>query len=193
MRQSRLRARIALEQNPKGTRSGLAPVELILALPVWMLLASSILLIGNLGAWRIRGHLAAREAAVRSRWPGTRAMEASLPAEWDRRSARATSASTPGGMAVDPLASHTVVRGPRFGLPGAAITLAVDETVMPTGSSALTGSASLDEPPPVWPASGVRMRIERTFPILSGECGQWHIGQQTDLRTIRLWSFPPAD
>jgi hypothetical protein len=170
-------------------RRGLAPVELVLALPVWMLLASAMVIVGNLGAWKIRGHLAVREAAVRSQWPRTRGTEANST-EWNRRSSimRVRPASNPG--TTDPLSGHTVIRGPQIVAPGFSAVISVDGEVMKTQSEAVAGEAFLNEPPAVWSKSGVRNRFVRESPILNGNTGQWSPSASGTLRCQSLWDLP---
>jgi len=173
-------------------RRGLAPVELVLALPVWMLLASAMVIVANLGAWKVRGHLAAREAAARSVWPRTRAGETNVP-EWSRPSAimQVWPASSP--AVTDPLGGHSVVRGPQIGEPGTEMTLAVDGSVMAPQSGAVAGEAFLNEPPAIWGRSGVRNRFAREYPLLDGNFGQWDASTSGGLRAPRVWMLPPIE
>ncbi len=182
-----MKLRRRLSNAGRHRRNALAPVELVLSLPIWLLLVSAMVIVGNLGAWKIRGHLAVREAAARSQWPRTR-MGESNPTEWSRPSA---------GMQVLPrseisnsdfLAGHTAVRGPQLTSPASTTALGVDSAIMQTTSSAIVGEAFLNEPPPLWPRSGVRSRYFREFPILDGNCGQWSTRQSGESRAPRLWN-----
>ncbi len=183
-RQSQLRQR-------RHARSGLAPVELVLSLPVWMLLASAMVIVGNLGAWKIRGHLAVREAAVRQQWPRTRAGDAN-PGEWSRPSAAMQSTSASAIDQSDPLQAHAVIRGPQLVVP-AAVAIGVDGMVMSPDSVLAAGEAFLNEPPPLWPRSGIRSRFSRQFPVLNGNCGQWQPGPAGALRAPQVWELPPLE
>jgi hypothetical protein len=173
-------------------RRGLAPVELVLALPVWLLLASAMVIVGNLGTWKIRGHLAVREAAVRSQWPRTRAGEANS-SEWSRSSAIMQVRPTSNPGATDPLSGHTVIRGPQISDPRTNVAISVNGDVMRTQSDAVASEAFLNEPPAVWPRSGVRNRFAREFPVLSGDFGQWGPANAGELRSPRVWSLPPLE
>ena len=177
-------------QRIRGRRNGLAPVELVLAIPIWMLLASAMVIVGNLGTWKIRGHLAVREGAARGLWPRTRMGDAQ-PGEWRRNSAGLRGLSASPIDLSDPLQLHVVVRGPQFVVPGGSLPLTVDSTLMESRSRAVAGEAFLNEPAPLWPRSGVRMRYAREYPILDGNCGIWAAGENGDLRAPRLWSLPP--
>jgi hypothetical protein len=170
-------------------RRGLAPVELVLALPVWMLLASTMLLVGHLGVWKVRGHLAVREAAARSLWPRTRTADANSR-EWARPSSVMQVRPTLSPGTADPLSEHAVIRGPRIGVAGTGLEIAVDDGVMKTSSDAVAGEAFLNEPPPVWRKSGFRSRYAREYPILGGNAGQWAPAASGSLRCQRLWQLP---
>ena len=173
-------------------RRGLAPVELVLALPIWMLLASAMVIVGNLGAWKVRGHLAAREAAARGQWPRTRNAEANS-AEWRRPSAIMQARPTWSAGPDDPLAGHSVIRGPQIDSPATAVTVDVSSQAMETRSEASAGEAFLNEPPAVWPRSGARNRFAREFPILNGNAGQWIPSVSETLRSQRVWNLPDLE
>ena len=176
----------------RNRRHGLAPVELVLALPVWMLLASAMVIVGNLGAWKIRGHLAVRESAARSQWPRTRAGEANS-AEWSRSSSLMQVRPTSNPGTSDPLIGHSVIRGPQINAPGTGAAISVDGDVMKTRSDAVAGEAFLNEPPAVWPRSGARNRFAREFPILNGNAGQWSPSALGNLRCKRVWELPSLE
>jgi hypothetical protein len=167
----------------------LAPVELVLALPVWMLLASAMVIVGNLGAWKIRGHAAVREAAMRSQWPRTRTADVA-PREWNRPSAGLQLIAGSPVSSADPLRDHAVIRGPQLSSPGSVVPIGVDAMVMEPRSQALAGEAFLNEPPPLWPRSRVRMRYHREFPIVDANCGAWLSGQSGQLRSSTIWNLP---
>jgi hypothetical protein len=51
---------------------GLAPLEFVLWLPVFLLIAALIINLGTMQTWRVRGEIAARNAAWNERWPRRR-------------------------------------------------------------------------------------------------------------------------
>jgi len=167
----------------------LAPVELVLALPVWMLLAGAMVLVGHLGTWKVRGHLAVRESAMRGQWPKTTAGSQN-PAEWRRSSAVMQVRATSAAGSTDPVAGHDVVRGPQIRVPGSAIAVSVHSETMESESRAIAGEAFLNEPPALWPRSGVRNRFAREFAILDGNAGQWSPRSGGELRCGVVWELP---
>ena len=53
------------------TRTGLAPLELVLTLPILVFVAALIFNLGVIAMWRVRGEVNSREAVWRARWPRT--------------------------------------------------------------------------------------------------------------------------
>ena len=53
------------------SRRGLAPLELVLWLPVLLFVAALMVNLGTMTAWRMRGEIVSRDAAWRARWPRT--------------------------------------------------------------------------------------------------------------------------
>lgn len=174
------------------SRAGLAPVELVLALPIWMMIAALMVLVATTGTWRIRAQAASREAAFRSVWPRNRAQDGN-PREWSVRSATMNSSvARPEVLIDDPLAGHAVIRGPDLVEPVLRTIVAVDPTVMPTSNSVIRGESSLNRGAAVWPKSGYRYRMTREFPVLSGEAGQF-IAESPNLhnrrRADQIWNI----
>jgi hypothetical protein len=176
-------------------RAGLAPVELVLALPIWLMIAALMLLVGTTAAWKIRGRIVAREAAFRALWPRTRASDP-VPDEWFPPSATMSVSPTfPAISSDDPLSSHPVIRGPRLVDPRTRRELAVDGSVMEPNSDAISGSAGLNHPAEVWRRLGFHYRVDLAFPILDGDAGQWDPTAEANgdsRRSLRIWEVPMA-
>jgi hypothetical protein len=90
----------------------------------------------------------------------------------------------------DPLAGHSVIRGPQVNSLVTGVVVDVNPQAMETRSEASAGEAFLNEPPAVWPRSGVRNRFAREFPILNGNAGQWVPSASEALRCQRAWALP---
>lgn len=54
---------------PRPSRRGLAPLELVLWLPVLLFVAALMVNLGTMTVWRMRGEIVSRDAAWRERWP----------------------------------------------------------------------------------------------------------------------------
>jgi hypothetical protein len=176
----------------RSKRPGLAPVELILALPVWMMLAALMVLMGTTGVWRLRTQVVAREAAFRAVWPRNRGADGNPQEWWAPSAAMSTAPASPAVMTDDPLASHAVIRGPVLVEPLLRLDMTVDPAVMPTANSVIRGEASLNHDAAVWQRSGYRYQMSREFPVLSGESGQF-TADSLDLRdrrrASRIWEL----
>ena len=105
-------------RRPPGRRRGLAPLELVLALPILMMLTALMVGLGARWCWKIRGYSMARHAAWSSRYPRSVGINP-RPDYWpaDARASAGPADDAPG--LDNPLAYHLVVRSP--GWPAAAI------------------------------------------------------------------------
>jgi len=103
---------------PHPRRSGLAPLELVLSLPILLIVMSLMVLAGWMGMWKVRAQVHARQAAWRAISPRTGAGDPN-PAGWPtpatmqvERGTPILAGSPPGLSAYD---AHRVVRGPSLG------------------------------------------------------------------------------
>jgi len=94
-------------------RRGLAPLELVLWLPVLLFVAALMVNFGTMAAWRVRGEIVSRDAAWRVRWPRTGQGEnRPLDKVWpDPAVMRVETAAGVDGLD-DPSIQQPVVRGP---------------------------------------------------------------------------------
>ncbi len=112
------RCRVALRTADRtGVRRGLAPLELVLWIPILLMVAALMVIYGTSAAWRIRGETASRDAVWRVLEPRTGANEPRPPAKvWPHDAGGATYrfADDPNQIVEldDPAIDHPVVRGP---------------------------------------------------------------------------------
>jgi hypothetical protein len=97
--------------NPhSASRNGLAPLELVIATPLLMMVMALMIIFGNAAYWKVRGLSVARNAAWSNRWPRNGTDEPT-PSPW-----APGNFSQRGGPVVDvldhPSLQHAVVRGP---------------------------------------------------------------------------------
>ena len=64
-----------MQRSLRVRRAGLAPLEMVLWLPILLFVAALMVNMGTSQAWRIRGEVVARDAAWRTRWPRQGASE----------------------------------------------------------------------------------------------------------------------
>jgi hypothetical protein len=168
----------------RGRRSGLAPLELVLSIPLLMMILCLIIIAGTAAVWKVRTAVNSREAAFRT---VGRDIDRLVPGHW------------PGSMAIDrvrqvdlvfdPFLGHQVVRGPVVGQ------LVVDVELLNMISGTHVGSAEIDRDLPVWRRLPYRNHYVRDTPIFSGPTWQHRsmgIGND-DSRVRRLYpNFSPS-
>src|SRR5688572_18090339 len=71
-------------RRPSGScrRHGLAPMELVLWLPVLLFMVALLVNYGTMATWRIRGEVVAHDAAFRARWGRSGNNEGRLTGQW---------------------------------------------------------------------------------------------------------------
>ncbi len=167
-------------------RSGLAPLELVAALPVLLFVAALIVNFGALAAWRVRGEIVARDQAWRARRPRTGANEAPS-AIWP---AGATS-DLIGGPQILALAhpelQHAVVRGP---LPHGFFV----EQLLDPARGYYQGRASVTRRFPMLSRLGPYVSGNIRHPLLDQKWPGWEMGiPNVHRRSLRLYGFPVTD
>lgn len=92
-------------------RTGLAPLELVLALPILLFLMALMVNYGTVASWKVRGLAASRHALWSSRWPRTPAIHP-RPRSWPTSAALGAGGSAAATSLDDPRVDLPVVRGP---------------------------------------------------------------------------------
>lgn len=148
-------------------RRGLAPLELVLALPILLFTMALIINHGTVAAWKVRALVTARHAAWASRWP----RDASLTPRAAYWPSQGTSVGvTPSDIPAldDPRIDRPVVRGP---LPNLEVHSDLLEPIhgLSEGTSSLT----------------------RNFPLL-GRIGPYHLNAHASILDNH-WQFQRTD
>jgi len=100
-------------RRPPRLRRGLAPLELLLWLPVLMFVVALFVNVGTMQAWRVRGEIASRDAAWRARSPRAGADEPRPVARvWPPPARFETDDEALLPHLDDPRLDHPVARGP---------------------------------------------------------------------------------
>ncbi|MFG0335491.1 MAG: hypothetical protein ACF8TS_19195, partial [Maioricimonas sp. JB049] len=156
-------------------RAGLAPLELVLSLPLLLMLMALMIIIGTAGAWKIRTDANSRQAVFRAMWPRSGANDPK-PSNYFPPSTRlAWTSASPSPLGSDPFADYEVVRGPAIGNP---LNGSILEVILPTLDITLglrTGTASIDHELPLWPRLDRRNNFVRDTQIFAGN--QWQHNQ----------------
>ncbi len=110
-------------------RSGLAPLELVLSLPIMLFVMGLMIVFGTAGAWKARAHANARQAVWRTIWPRTGDNDAN-PRGWPTSADMRVEDPDTSYVDDDPYAPFAVVRGPRLVDPDSGNTIPVKEDLL---------------------------------------------------------------
>jgi hypothetical protein len=167
-------------------RFGLAPLELVVALPILLFVCALMVNFGTLAAWRVRGEIVSRDAVWRARWPRTGERE-SPSATWPVGARSGTVGGPQIGELDHPDLQHAVARGP---LPNG---FAVKDTLDPLRGYQ-EGNASIVRRYPMLPRLGPYRSgdIEHPFLDLKWPCSEMGI-PNVFRRSKRLYDLPTTD
>lgn len=130
------------------SRSGLAPLEMVLSLPILLFIMALIINFGALASWKVRGLSAARHAVWSSRWPRTRSAFP-RPTYWlPPESGMGAVAAGDVAELDDPRVDLPVVRGP---LPSGFV---VNERLLDPARGLRRGNALREDDYPLLPGIG---------------------------------------
>jgi hypothetical protein len=169
------------------TRRGLAPLELVLCLPVLLFVLALIVDAGSKSCWKMRGLVAARDAAWRSRYGRS---GANLPNAVPWRSPATMEAGPAGANANLQRAEldQVVVRGPTLG------SFLVDRDLLDQTRGGWVGSSQRVWIPPLLPKLGAAP-MNQQHPLIDGK---WQYSQMGIPSTIWrripfIYTLPQAD
>jgi len=112
---SRIRSSFSLKGpvGPRRSRAGLAPLELVISLPVLLGLMGLMINLGTVASWKVRSANIARESVWSTRWP--RGAAASQRLNWPAFPTGGVAQGQPLAVLDDPSVDLPVVRGPALG------------------------------------------------------------------------------
>ncbi|MFG0296294.1 MAG: hypothetical protein ACF8PG_10340 [Maioricimonas sp. JB045] len=163
------------QHQTRQKRAGLAPLELVLSLPLLLMLMALMIIIGTAGAWKIRTDANSRQAVFRAMWPRSGANDAKPYNYFPPSAQLGWDSTSPSPLASDPYADYVVVRGPVVTAP---LTGSILEVILPTldiTDGLRTGTASINHELPLWPRLGRRNNFVRDTQIFAGN--QWQHNQ----------------
>lgn len=164
-----------------SNRRGLAPLEMVMVLPLLMMIMSMIIVFGYMISWKLRTETVARDAIWRDR-SDRFANEFATPIEWNERlDPTDPSIWTSRGNNIAEFeneleTNHPIIAGP---IPQ----VAVREQVLEFGRGVRIGVADLDEQTPIFSTlSPVQFRVNHA--ILDNQFRYWQLGHGNFQRRI---------
>ncbi len=167
-------------------RFGLAPLELVLALPVLLFVTALMINFGTLATWRVRGEIVSRDAAWRARWPGRGQTQLPSPT-WPHDALSEARGGAQIGELDHPDLLHAVTRGP---LPNGFAVRGILDPV----DGYRQGHASIVRRYPLLPRLGIYRSGDIGHPLLDHPwtCSQMRIGNLSR-RTAVLYALPNTE
>lgn len=183
---------------PAGlARSGLAPLEFVLSLPLLLMIMAMIIIVGTAGAWKVRTHANARQAMARALWPRTGAGDPKPASWWPDTAVMSAGPANPAPFDADPFAQHQVVRGPQISAQQGSGFLRVDTDLMDVTQGLFAGYSSIDRELPLWKQLPYRNAYHRQAQVFSSNHWQFQqmgLADNYDRRTRVLYpDFNLAD
>lgn len=170
--------------NTRRQRRGLAPLELVLSLPVLLFAMALIVGIGAAACWKVRTQVTARHRAWSDRWPRT-VNWIQRPNEWPQ-SATWESRATPALTTIDlPALQSPVVRGPLDG------GIRVDDTLLDPSLNVSQGHSHIERLPPLMPGLG-KYKLDVNHDILNSrwQFRQMGFGSNVQRRLPKIYDLP---
>ncbi len=136
----------SLARSARGDRRGLAPLELVLALPLLLMIMALAVYVGNMASWKLRALNVARDSAWNARWP--RSGTTPWPMGWPQTASRNVAAAGNLQVLYDAGLDQPVVRGPMLGQ------TQVYRNLLDPTQGLVQGTSSIQRPAPMLPKLG---------------------------------------
>lgn len=171
---------------PRGNRGGLAPLELVIALPLLLFVMALMINFGTVSSWRIRELAVARQTVWASRYP--RSLQAvPRPAYWPTAANLGVHGDPDATTLQDPRVDMPVVRGPFIG------DFAVNRDLLDPGRHIRSGRAGLTRDFPLLASLGpYRMDTETELLDNRWEFSRTGMSHNSDHRIPAIYSLPTA-
>jgi hypothetical protein len=137
-----------MKQQRATRRKGLAPLELVLVLPVLLFVMALMINLGTGGAWKLRTQINSRQAAWRA-LEHRSGQNDPHPGNWPADAVLDNSPASPSPVPFDPFAGHDVVRGPVLADPVTGEFLPVRQGYLDMIPGLLQGTAEITRPYPL--------------------------------------------
>lgn len=170
-------------------RAGLAPLELVLVLPILLFVMALMINLGTGGAWKIRTQINARHAAWRSLEQRSGQGDPH-PGNWPADATLQSSVSNSSPVPFDPYAGQAVVRGPVIVDPITGKYLPVRTGYMNLRPNLVDGEAAISRPYPLLQKLPGDLSFRRDHVVFDGTRFQFpsmNLGSNTTRRAPGLY------
>ena len=179
-------------QHSKATpRKGLAPLELVLVLPLLLFVMALMMNLGTGGAWKIRTQINARQAVWRALEQRT-GQNDPHPGNWPADARLDSGTTGPSPVPFDPFAGQPVVRGPVLIEPAQGKFLPVQRDYLNLLPDLLQGIAEITRPYPLLQSLPGNLAFVRNHVIFDGTRFQFptmNLGSNTVRRVLGLYAL----
>ena len=134
----------------RSSRSGLAPLELVLSLPILLFLMALAINFGNAACWKLRAANVARNAVWSTRWPRGGLGTVPQPPGWPAAGSRGVAGAGNVQALYDGSIDQPVVRGPTLGQPPNQVNVFRD--LLDPTRGLMQGTSSIRRSPPLMPS-----------------------------------------
>lgn len=165
-------------------RRGLAPLELVLSLPLLLAVAALFVGLGAAASWKIRTQVNARQRVWSDRWPRAGAFNP-RPTNWPQQAPLEVVTAPPlTSIDLEPLQAP-VVRGPLGGQ------IVVDDTLFDPALQVIEGHAHLERRPPLLPRLGAyELDVRHDLLDRRWQYRQMGLVSNTQRRIPRIYDLP---
>ncbi|HUY90519.1 MAG TPA: TadE family protein [Pirellulales bacterium] len=173
-------------------RRGLAPLEFVMCLPVLLFVLALIVDAGSKSCWKLRGVVAARDAAWRSRdlqfLVGRNQVPLPNHIHWPPPATMSAGGAGPNGVLEKTELNHPVVRGPTLG------SFRVNGELLDQTLGAWIGRSGRTWRPPLLPKLGAEAMNQR-HPLIVGTWQYWemHLPSTFVRRIPYIYQLPQTD
>jgi hypothetical protein len=153
-------------------RHGLAPVELVIAIPILLFAMALSVIVGNAACWKIRATVVARNEIWSSRMPRTSTPADPWPAGWPQSATMNHSGSRSLPDLNFPVFQNPLVRG------GAPLTnVTVNTQLLDPTRSVHIGQSHIQPSPPMLAKRVTLQPFDVNHPLIDGPWAYWQTGQ----------------
>ncbi len=178
-----------MKSRPATRRAGLAPLELVLVLPILLFVMALMINFGTGGAWKIRTQVNARHAAWRA-LEFRSGQNDSHPNNWPDDATLNVNTASGSPVPFDPYAAHAVVRGPVLVDPVVGEYLPVRPNILDMRPELVDGRARISRPYPLLKSLPGDLTFSRDHVVFDGTRFQFpsmSLASNTTRRVLGLY------